>query len=135
MMRWLRVFLVACAVATVGVALWMARPWAGYASYDATGWQVLGAMLLWAVSPLAGMALAARLLRGSPLAWRVFAAGAAVIAIVGLVAYVDAAFVHIDAQGGLVFVFMPLWQWLATIGLGLVCGLVRLWKRPRPPTA
>ena len=59
---------------------------------------------------------------------RVFAGSAPILAIPGLVAYVDAAFVHLDAQGGLVFVFAPLLQWAAVVALGVACALLRAWK-------
>jgi hypothetical protein len=34
-------------------------------------------------------------------------------------AYVDAFFIHLDAQGALILVFMPVWQWV-----GAVIGIV-----------
>ena len=53
------------------------------------------------------------------------------MAIPGLVAYVDAAFVHLDAQGGLVFVFAPLLQWAAVAALGVGCALLPIQDLPR----
>lgn len=128
----LRVFLGLCAVATLAIALTMARPWGdNYAYQEASGYGVLALMLLWAVSPYAGLALGLRLLRRSRVASRVFAGGALAIGVLALAAYVDAAFVHLDAQGGLVFVFAPLLQWAAVAALGVACALLRAWKPDR----
>ena len=122
-------FLLLCTVATVAIGIHMARPWGdNYAYQDASGYGVLALMLLWAVSPYAGLAFGLRLLRRSRVASRVFAGSAPILAIPGLVAYVDAAFVHLDAQGGLVFVFAPLLQWAAVVALGVACALLRAWK-------
>ena len=125
----LYLFLLLCTVATVAIGIHMARPWGdNYAYQDASGYGVLALMLLWAVSPYAGLAFGLRLLRRSRVASRVFAGSAPILAIPGLVAYVDAAFVHLDAQGGLVFVFAPLLQWAAVVALGVGCALLRAWK-------
>ena len=125
----LYLFLLLCTVATVAIGIHMARPWGdNYAYQDASGYGVLALMLLWAVSPYAGLAFGLRLLRRSRDASRVFAGSAPILAIPGLVAYVDAAFVHLDAQGGLVFVFAPLLQWAAVAALGVACALLRAWK-------
>ena len=125
----LYLFLLLCTVATVAIGIHMARPWGdNYAYQDASGYGVLALMLPWAVSPYAGLAFGLRLLRRSRVASRVFAGSAPILAIPGLVAYVDAAFVHLDAQGGLVFVFAPLLQWAAVAALGVACALLRAWK-------
>lgn len=125
----LYLFLLLCTVATVAIGIHMARPLGdNYAYQDASGYGVLALMLLWAVSPYAGLAFGLRLLRRSRVASRVFAGSAPILAIPGLVAYVDAAFVHLDAQGGLVFVFAPLLQWAAVAALGVGCALLRAWK-------
>ena len=34
-------------------------------------------------------------------------------------AYVDTFFIHLDAQGALILLFMPVWQWVAVV-IGLV---------------
>ena len=125
----LYLFLLLCTVATVAIGIHMARPWGdNYAYQDASGYGVQALMQLWAVSPYAGLAFGLRLLRRSRVASRVFAGSAPILAIPGLVAYVDAAFVHLDAQGGLVFVFAPLLQWAAVAALGVACALLRAWK-------
>ena len=89
---------------------------------------VLLVLVLCAAATL-GVALGIRLLRDTSLASRVFAVAAVVIGLVGVYAYVDAAFLHPDAQGGLVFLFMPLVQWIAVMCLLAVCVGLRHWSR------
>jgi hypothetical protein len=131
---WLLLFLGLCAGATLAIALYMSQPWGdNYAYQDASGYRFLGGMLLWAVSPYAALALGARLLRGSRLALQVLAGGALLIGLAAMVPYVDAAFVHLDPQGGLVFIFAPLVQWAGVLALGVACTVLRVWKPDRPP--
>ena len=67
-------FIAACSaagLATVAIGIHMARPWGdNYAYRDASGYGVLALMLLWAVSPYAGLAFGLRLLRRSRVASR-----------------------------------------------------------------
>jgi hypothetical protein len=37
---------------------------------------------------------------------------------------IDAFLVHIDAQSGLIFLFLPIPQWLAALFLGIICLIV-----------
>jgi hypothetical protein len=130
---WLLLLLGLCAVATLAIALYMARPWGDNHAYqDASGYRFLGGMLPWAVSPYAALALGARLLRRSRVALQVLAGGALLIGLAAMVAYVDAAFVHLDPQGGLVFVFAPLVQWAGVLALSVLCTVLRLWKPDKP---
>src|SRR5690606_9651187 len=58
----------------------------------------------------------------------IFLSGSILIGAFGLVAYVDAMYVHPDAQGALAFLFVPVLQWIAvfvTIGIAAVVGLFR----------
>lgn len=126
----LRVFLGLVVAAMVGLAIDMARPWGdNYAYQGIADYLRLAAFLLWAISPLAALAVGAGLFRRARMASRVFVAGAIVIALAGVFAYVDAALLHPDAQGGLVFLFAPLFQWGAVLCLGAVCAVLRHWAR------
>lgn len=102
----------ASAAATLALMLWaMTFSWSGLAF-------VLG-LMAWCVSPYALLAFAAGAMRASRrgaialLVTKVLVAGAAAAA------YVDAFFIHLDAQGALILVFMPVWQWV-----GAVIGIV-----------
>jgi hypothetical protein len=39
---------------------------------------------------------------------------------------VDAFFIHLDAQGALVILFLPIYQWLAAFLLILICAVLGL---------
>jgi len=47
----------------------------------------------------------------------------AIVSGFGIILIIDAFFIHIDAQGGLVFLFIPMYQSIAAIAGGLI-GLV-----------
>jgi hypothetical protein len=47
----------------------------------------------------------------------------AIVSGFGIILIIDAFFIHIDAQGGLVFLFIPIYQSIAAIAGGLI-GLV-----------
>jgi uncharacterized membrane protein YczE len=51
----------------------------------------------------------------------------------GVVAYINAFFIHPDAQSGLVIMFAPLYQLTAAIPLAVFCGIAWL-KRKRAQT-
>jgi hypothetical protein len=53
------------------------------------------------------------------------------LALAGLLLYWDAMFVHTDAQGGLVFLFIPLYQYIAvviTIGVVIYARMRARWR-------
>ena len=107
-----RLVAAASAAATLALMLWaMTFSWSGLAF-------ALG-LMAWCVSPYALLAFAAGAMRASRrraitlLVTTILVAGAAAAA------YVDAFFIHLDAQGALILVFMPVWQWV-----GAVIGIV-----------
>lgn len=121
----MRVLSGAAMAASVGLAIHMARPWGdNYAFQHASDYVALVLFLLWAISPLAALAWAARWFRQPRIASWVYAIGAGAIALFGLYTYVDAALIHLDPQGGLVFLFMPMVQWVAALVLAAVCALL-----------
>ena len=69
------------------------------------------AFIAWAVSPYLYLAAMARSvsMKKADIAALVLTLVAAAF---GLWVIIDAMYVHLDAQGGLVYVFAPLWQWL-----------------------
>ena len=73
---------------------------------------------VWIASPFALLLIPA-VLAHSVRAQLVVLVVAAILAVGGLLLYWDSMFVHIDAQGALVFLFIPLYQLVAvTITLG-----------------
>ncbi|HEX8386962.1 MAG TPA: hypothetical protein VF576_12305 [Rubricoccaceae bacterium] len=75
--------------------------------------------VLWALLPYAALALGLARFR-SRRARAVGLAGALVVAACAVAVYVDTLFVHVDAQGALAFVFVPVLQLAVTL---VVVGL------------
>lgn len=69
----------------------------------------------WAVSPFVAAGMVASRFRASPLAVRLVAAAAAALAGSSLFVYHQGFVAHPDAQSGLLFLFLPLWQLLAIL--------------------
>ncbi|HST44796.1 MAG TPA: hypothetical protein VLK29_06180 [Luteimonas sp.] len=109
----------------VALGIYLARPWGGNHAYqDATGYLVLGGLLLFSVSPYAGLAALSRRFARAPVGHAVFVVGAGCIGMVGTLVYCDVAFVHPDAQGGLAFLSVPLVQWVATLLLLVIRAVI-----------
>jgi hypothetical protein len=108
-----RIIALMMSIATVGLLLKAADLSAGLVLF-------LVLVLAWCVSPYALLALALR--RPWMSTEAVLVAFATTIAVSGFAMYIYtvAFFVKPDAQSGLVFLFIPLWQWVgALIGLGV----------------
>ena len=102
----------ASAAATLALMLWaMTFSWSGLAF-------VLG-LMAWCVSPYALLAFAAGAMRVSRRGAIALLVTTILVAGAAAAAYVDAFFIHLDAQGALILVFMPVWQWV-----GAVVGVV-----------
>lgn len=119
-----RILALVMAIATAGLVIRMADVTVGTSLF-------LLLVLGWCVSPYAAIALAMR--RPWKSTEAVLVAFATTIGIAGLAAYVYLVtfFVKPDPQGGLVLLFIPLWQWV-----GVVVGLGVAWlveRRPSPP--
>jgi len=67
--------------------------------------------IAWAVSPYGYLAIMAKLVSKS-VSYVAVLVLSLLIGGFGMWAFVDAMFIHIDAQGGLVYIAAPLWQWV-----------------------
>jgi hypothetical protein len=115
----------AMAIATAGLVLWLADVTVGTSLF-------LLLALGWCVSPYALVALALRRPWASTDAMLVAFATTLAIAGYALYIYLVAFFVKPDPQSGLVFLFIPLWQWIgAIVGLGVAWLVERRAKGPR----
>jgi hypothetical protein len=107
-----RLVAAASAAATLALMLWaMTFSWSGLAF-------VVG-LMAWCVSPYALLAFAAGAMRASRRGAIALLVTTVLVAGAAAAAYVDAFFIHLDAQGALILVFMPVWQWV-----GAVVGVV-----------
>ena len=108
----IRIVAAASALATLALMVWaMTFTWSGLGF-------VLG-LMAWCVSPYAPLAFAAGGMRTSTAGAIALLVTTLVVAGAAGIAYVDSFFIHLDAQGALILLFMPVWQWVATV-VGLV---------------
>ncbi len=102
----------ASAVATLALMAWaMTFSWSGLA--------FVAGLMAWCVSPYAVLAFAAGGMRASRRGLVTLLVTTILVAAAAAAAYVDAFFIHLDAQGALILLFMPVWQWVAVV-IGLV---------------
>lgn len=116
---------------TLVLMISMARPWGdNYAYHSFSGYMGLLGLAVWATLPyLMILFLVRRTSQGRANKVMVMM-GAAIISVGGVALYVDAALLHPDPQGGLVFVAVPCYQWVV---LGVVAGIQFLSSRKRSP--
>lgn len=128
----LRALLLSCSGATAALGVSMARPWADPLAYAGPrDYLALACFVLWAISPNLLLVLrAAHQLRAGGAAGLVFLLVASLGPVFWLWVYIDTALIHPDPQGGLVFLFVPLWHWLLVLVLLGACGLIR-WLQNR----
>jgi hypothetical protein len=92
---------------TLGFMVYAGRP-------SSLGWFVgIAPFAIWAVAPFAGGAVACRAVRSSPRGLAIVAVAAGLIACGTAVLLYHALVVASDAQSGLLFLFLPLWQAVA----------------------
>lgn len=107
-----RIIALATAVATLAL---MAK----IASWSWQGAAFMIGLMTWAASPYALLAWVMRRPRDCPGAAITLFVTTLAVALFAVVVYADTVFFHPDAQGGLVFLFIPLWQWV-----GAAAGLI-----------
>ena len=117
-------------IATVALSIYAAQPWGdNYAYQDISGYVLLTVFVAWAISPYIYLFVSAG--RHSPhrLSNLLRVAVALLTCIGGIAAVFDTVFIHLDAQGGLIFLSLPVVQWLV-IG---VLELTLVFMRPKTP--
>ena len=113
--------LISIAVVTV-LGIYAARPWGdNYAYKTLADYLVLLVFLAWAASPYAFFARKAQA-TGSCHTARFVAA--LIVCGAGIAAVTDSIFIHPDAQGGLVFLFLPVYQWAGIGMFSILCWLL-----------
>lgn len=111
---------------TIVVGVYMAHPWGdNYAYQNPVDYLVLAIFLAWAATPyLFLFRVAQRAFVSTPiLVFRLVAVF--IVCIGGVYLMIDTAFFNIDAQGGLIFLFLPVYQWLF---IGVYFGFTFLWR-------
>jgi hypothetical protein len=119
----------AAALGTLALMVSASRPWGDNDAYQ-DWWGYAGLLLLavWATVPYLGIVILAK--RAVQVRAReiLVLAGALIIMVGGLAAYVDAIWLHPDPQGGLAFIVVPLYQGIV---LGVLAALQLLVKKKR----
>ena len=110
-----RASLAACAAAAIATLALMA--WA--ASWSWSGLAFMVSLMAWCVSPYVPLGFASRKPRASRKSAVALLVTVVAVAAFAAIVYVVAFFIHLDAQGALILVFMPVWQWV-----GAVVGVV-----------
>jgi magnesium-transporting ATPase (P-type) len=116
----------------LSLALNMLRPWSNESfATDGASHLYWSTMLLYAVSPNAGLALLSRMFRSDRKAFIAFVIGASAISIVGVYAYFHALVLHRSALSGLILLFAPTYQWFAITVLTIVCLAIKRLREMR----
>lgn len=113
-------------IATVTLSIYAAQPWGDNDAYqDISGYLLLTVFVAWAISPYAYLFRSAG--RHSPNRMsNLFRVAVTLLICIGGIAVVfDTVFIHPDAQGGLVFILLPVYQWLVIGVLKLILVSVR----------
>ena len=111
---------------TAGLMLTVSEPGA----IDAGGWTVLVAFGLFACSPYIALALFARRITGRAEGWAVLAI-ALLITLPAAALYVLGFFIQPDAQSGLLFLFVPFYQFVAGLAAALIAAIALRLVRAR----
>lgn len=99
---------VAAAVATLALMAWAA-------SWSWSGLAFMVSLMAWCVSPYVPLGFASRKPRASRRSAIALLVTVVLVAAFAAIVYVDAFFIHLDAQGALVFLFVPVVQWVGAL--------------------
>lgn len=109
----LRLISLVAVIFTAAIQIYAAQPWGdNYAYQSVRDYLGLSVFVIWAISPYLFVYFSSYFQKSSrkPLLFRLIAG--ALLLVVALYIYINATFIHLDAQGGLVFLFLPLYQWM-----------------------
>ena len=106
---------------TICMMIYAAQPWGdNYAYKNFSDYLTLFGYTLWAISPYLILAIILQSFRKNPYSLNVAFYGALLILLSSFALLIDAFFIHIDAQNALLFLFLPICQWLAILILALI---------------
>lgn len=107
-------------ITTLGFMLYAGEP------SEPTWWLLAIPFAAWSVIPYGALAVVARRLGNQQTASRIVLAAAALTSVIAIAALYTTFIAYADAQSGLVFLFLPVWQTVAALPLlGLYRFLVR----------
>jgi hypothetical protein len=115
-----RLIVIAAAVITLSLLISAAQPWGVNSAYQSlSGYIGLLGFAVWVILPYLITIFWARKAFASRANNFVVFIGALIISLGGVALYVDAALLHQDPQGALVFIAVPLYKWIV---LGVLTG-------------
>jgi hypothetical protein len=104
---------VSAALLTLTLMIFMARPWGDNSAYQTTsGYAWLLGIAVWATLPYPMLLFMAPKTFRSKVNKFINIIGILIVTLGGVALYIDAAFLHRDPQGGLVFFAVPVYQWI-----------------------
>jgi len=122
-----RLIALSAALVTLTFMIFMARPWGDNSDYQtASGYAWLLGLVVWATLPYLMLLFMARKSYRSKRNEFISIVGTVVVACGGIALYLDAALLHRDPQGGLVFMAVPFYQWLT---LAFFAGIQVLFRK------
>jgi hypothetical protein len=123
----IRLIALAAALITLTLMVYMARPWGDNNTYQSlSGYAWLLGFAVWATLPYLMIIFLARKAFSFRANNFIVIIGALIISLGGVALYIDAAWLHRDHQGALVFIAVPLYQWII---LGLLAVLLFLFRK------
>ena len=119
------IFLISICLFTFTIAIYAAQPWGdNYAYKDLADYFYLLGMMLWAISPYLAMFIVLFIFSRKKVLIKTFSICMLIISLFAGYILFDTMFIHIDAQGGLIFLFLPIYQWLAFFIMLFICAAV-----------
>ena len=117
----IRLVALAAALITLGLMIYMAQPWGdNYAYQSLSGYAGLLGLAVWVSLPYLMILFLVRKAFASQANKLIVMIGALIISLGGVALYVDAALLHRDPQGALVFIAVPFYQWII---IGILAGI------------
>ena len=111
----------AAALITLTLMIYMAQPWGdNYAYQSLSGYAWLLEFAVWVSLPFLMLLFLVRKAFASEANKLIAITGALIIVLGGVALYVDAALLHRDPQGALVFIAVPFYQWII---IGILAGM------------
>lgn len=119
------IFILLACIFTMAMEIYSARPWGdNYAFTQFDDYLTLAKMMLWSISIYLTFAILLFILSRKMILIKTVTIGIFIISLLSCFIIFDITFIHIDAQGGLVYLFLPFYQWFALFVLLCVCAIV-----------
>ena len=106
------------------ILVYATQPWSPDFTFD----RILSGYTIWILSPFFLMGIPALILNFSKSSSKAYFIGSLIVTLIVLVSYIDAFFIHLDAQGALIFIFMPGYQIIGYIIVLIITFVIQFVK-------